>query len=162
MDKPSRKLRKERKNRAKKVNIMMSILRLVASPLACTVPWDEKTQGCRAAQEGKIVVGRYSGLACGPFLLLLHCMSCEIQNHMSLTNTLCEYMHMPNPTNRFGCDTVRHAGDIKWSAGYPIIMSIEIGASPMLKNSSKNRTSYGLYLGLLDTPRPRPTSESDE
>src|SRR6266545_4962545 len=55
-DKASRKLRKERKNRAKKVDVL---------PFPCcssfdhlsVVSWYQKSQGCRAPEEGQVNVG---------------------------------------------------------------------------------------------------------
>lgn len=77
VEKASRKLRKERKNRSKKVrypsclppNRLSSFS--VLSPCA-TVPWHQKGQGCRATEEGQIV----GSPRCYGLLLLSssHCM----------------------------------------------------------------------------------------
>ena len=59
VEKPSRKLRKERKNRAKKVIMQFSIpSSLVAyNVLFSSAPRYQKGQGCRAPQEGQVNVG---------------------------------------------------------------------------------------------------------
>ena len=58
VEKPSRKLRKERKNRAKKVMQSTDVGSLVVSnDLLSSAPWYQKVQGCGTPQEGQVDVG---------------------------------------------------------------------------------------------------------
>lgn len=73
VEKASRKLRKERKNRSKKVrNPSRFPATRLSSFSSTTVPWHQKGQGCRAPEEGQIV----GSPRCYGLLLLFssHCM----------------------------------------------------------------------------------------
>ena len=56
--KTNRKLRKERKNRAKKVCLLLFTTSTSFLTRRFSVPWYQKGQGCGAPQEGQVRVGR--------------------------------------------------------------------------------------------------------
>ena len=89
VEKPSRKLRKERKNRAKKVTRSSNAGSLVAyndSPFS-SAPRYQKGQGCRAPQEGQVIVG--CAHSHHPYM---HLVRLAQQNIIGICLTLCLYM----------------------------------------------------------------------
>lgn len=73
VEKPTRKLRKERKNRAKKVRRRTSSLQtlILINSSVNTAAWHQKDEGSRAPEEGQINVGR-SLLRCHLYSPALH------------------------------------------------------------------------------------------
>ena len=85
VEKASRKLRKERKNRAKKVIQSSGVSPLIVSnDTFSLVPWYQKIQGCRAPQEGwEVDIG----------FAVFYFHVCIVFNHHSRVLCICQTFH---------------------------------------------------------------------
>ena len=122
VEKASRKLRKERKNRAKKVCLIIYTYSSFASDLLSSAPWYQKSQGCRASQEGQVDDG--------PHLCLL---AFVVSMHTMLIPRSYAYASPPSSL----CIAYRISIPKTWST-----------LKFLSKNEAANRVVYG-YLNIL-------------
>ena len=141
-DRPTRKLRKERKNRAKKVSLTPPhVPKVVSLTSRFTVPWYQEGQGCRATKEGQIEAGR--------FLLSLSCIS---QYSLSVRNIiiLCILLRMRIVQEIHVCVRICKASIIRGYTIYTIRQKSQ--------KASKSQTFCGSRLDPPGIPPPIPTS----